>query len=655
MDPAAGMETIFGVWYGHCDRPVAMKRLTSLLCAAILGVLLAGTCLIAGPSKVGPPKARLAPDLQAALKSGQKGQVVRVVASLQRGKTGSILNAVGAMGGVVQGSYRTVDQMVIDLPIEQVGGLIEVEGLDYVTPDRVVTGVVSHLQTTTGASLGSISPLVQGDLHGRDKAPVTLAYGIGGLDGRGVGIAVIDSGIDFDHFDLRTGGRRREILTVDFTGLGNEGDPFGHGTHVAGIMAGDGSSWSAKGVDYAGIAPGAGLFDLRVLDGRGHGTISRVVAAIDWAVLNQKSRNIRVLNLSLAAPPIDSYLDDPLCRAVQSAVDAGIVVVAAAGNFGLDPDGRRVYGGIASPGISPAAITVGAADTHGTDARSDDTVAVWSSRGPTWSGRIDAETGKPVHDALAKPDLVAPGVRIVSLERPGNLIVNRFPELDVPTGDRSRNPYMVLSGTSMSAPVVSGAVALMLQADPALTPKQVKALLMYSAQVLDGADLFEQGAGLLNIEGAVRLADALQRSGAGSSGPSDLLLNGLALLHSESRIAGERVVWGEGLIWGRSWVGSLAVLDPEQEAYAQSLIWGGRRDVWGAEVQWVDGLFSDDFVAVGQGDSWYGLDSSPAAAWRAGLMPDAFFSVDASSLIWGYRRDFIGDSSLIWGLRFLDY
>jgi subtilisin family serine protease len=631
-----------------------MKRLTSLISVLFLGALLAGTGLTAGTTKAGPQKARLAPDLQAALKSGHPGQVVRVVASLRRGQTGLTLNAVEAMGGVVQGTYRNVDEVVLDLPIEQVGGLTDVEGLDYVTPDRPVSGVVSHLQTTTGASLASISPLTPADQPGRDRTPQTLTYGVGGLDGSGVGIAVVDSGIDFDHFDLRTGGRRREILTVDFTGIGNEGDPFGHGTHVAGIIAGDGSSWSANGVDYAGIAPGAGLFDLRVLDGKGHGTISRVVAAIDWAVANQRARNIRVLNLSLATPPIDSYLDDPLCRAVQRAVDAGIVVVAAAGNFGLDPDGRRVYGGITSPGISPSAITVGAVDTHGTDARSDDNVAPWSSRGPTWAGRTDAATGETVHDTLAKPDLVAPGMRIVSLERPGNLIVDRFPELDVPTGDRTRNPYMVLSGTSMSAPVVAGAVALMLQADPALTPNQVKALLMYSAQVLDGADLFEQGAGLLNIEGAVRLADALEHGGAGSRELPNPI-DALGLLVPASRIAGERVVWSEGLIWGRGRVGSLAVLDPDQDVYALSLIWGSRRDVWGADVQWVDDLFSDDLVAVAFGEAWFGLDRSPGAAWHAGLMPDAFFSVDPSSLIWGYRRSSIGDSSLIWGLRFLDY
>jgi len=604
-----------------------MKRLTS----AVLGLLL-GTCLVGAGPKGGPRKGRLSSDLKAAQACVDRDQRVQVVVNLTRGRAGRVVREVSALGGVVQATYRSLDQMSLDVPIGLLDELVRIEGVEFVAPDRPVIGVASHLQTTTGANLVQM-PVVPGKSGQRTDD----------FDGSGITIGVVDSGIDLDHFDLRDGGRRRVLLRVDFTGDTGAIDPFGHGTHVAGIIAGDGSSFSADGRDFSGIAPGSSLIDLRVLDDQGRGTLSRVIAAIDWAIVNRNALQLRVLNLSLAAPPVDSYRDDPLCRAVERAERAGIVVVAAAGNFGLDAEGRRLYGGITSPGISPSAITVGASDTRGTDARSDDAVAPWSSRGPTWAQRVNPETGETVHDGLPKPDLVAPGVRLISLERPDNLIVQTYPELHVDTRGGHRGPYMLLSGTSMSAPVVAGAAALMLQVNPGLAPKQVKALLMYSAQVLDGNDLFEQGAGLVNIEGAVRLARVLIAEESLPTGASQVL--------PENLIAGERVAWSQGLIWGRGLALGFAALDPDQEAYAQGLIWGIRRGVFSADVPWVEGTFSDGLVAVGQGDSWQGLLDGPAAAWQTDLMPDTFFTLDASGLIWGYRRWFIGDGSLIWGLR----
>jgi serine protease AprX len=210
------------------------------------------------------------------------------------------------------------------------------------------------------------------------------------LSGRGVTVAVIDSGIDTRHDALS----RRVIATQDFTG-GDGRDLFGHGTHVAALIAGR-AGRTADTSDYRGIASGAYLVNLRVLGADGSGDVSDVVAAIDWAVDHRGEYNIGVINLSLGAPVTQSYRDDPMCEAVERAVRKGVVVVAAAGNYGKTPDGKSVYGAIASPANSPFALTVGAIDTHGTPQRSDDTLAAYSSKGPT------------KYDLVIKPDLVAP-------------------------------------------------------------------------------------------------------------------------------------------------------------------------------------------------------------------------------------------------------
>src|SRR2546427_3347589 len=411
--------------------------------------------------------------------------------------------------------------------------------------------------------------------------------------------SILDSGIDPDHFDLRDDrGRRHVVLSSDFTGRGGLDDPYGHGTHIAGIVAGDGSSASAIGRDYSGIAPGASLINFKVLDENGHGYVSSVVAAIDQAISLRNYFNIKVINLSLAAPPVDSYVNDPMCKAVERATRAGIVVVTAAGNFGQDSNGNKVYGGITSPGISPSAITVGATNTRGTDVRSDDTVAPYSSRGPTLAHTTDPVTGQVAYDDLVKPDLVAPGTRLVSLERYNNLLVTYYPVLHVDTGNNvgTERRYMVLTGTSMASGVVSGAVALMMQANPSLTPNQVKAILMYSAQIMDRPDLFEQGAGMLNIEGAVRLAKSVNRFANALPAGANLTSLGALPAPTQTTVAGETFTWSQSLIWGIGMLRGEAVLTTQQTAYAQSLIWGiGRCDSWGLGVTYYDGLFSDSY------------------------------------------------------------
>ena len=202
------------------------------------------------------------------------------------------------------------------------------------------------------------------------------------------------------------------------------------------------------------MAPGANIISLKVLDAKGQGVAGDVIEAIDWAIANRTRFNIQVINMSLGGPVTQGWRDDPICQAVERAYRAGIVVVASAGNFGKAEDGRPIYGGITTPGISPFAITVGALNTKGTAFRSDDEVASYSSKGPT------------MYDRLVKPDLVAPGNKILGLAAPGSTLVREHPELVV---RREGGTRLQLSGTSMAAAVVSGAVGLILDRQAALS------------------------------------------------------------------------------------------------------------------------------------------------------------------------------------------
>ena len=583
-------------------------------------------------------QAGVAPDLQEETRKGSPGRSARLVVTLEGADPVQVAARVTELGGKVHGHFPNVGVMALELPLEAVEALAETDGVRYVAPDREVTSLASHVDVTTGANLvypGALSPT--------------------GFDGSGVTVAVIDSGINPWLIDLLDDGtnRRRVVQSVDFTAKGKIDDLFGHGSHVAGIIVGDGSSSYTLGKNYTGMAAAASLLNLRVLDEYGRGYVSNVIAAIDYAISVRTTWNVRVINLSLAAPPIDSYVNDPLCRAVGRAVQAGIVVVASAGNFGQDPYGNKIYGSITSPGISPAAMTVGAVYTRGTNARSDDVIAPFSSRGPTLSHSTNPITGTVVYDNLAKPDLVAPGARIVSLERDNNYLVTTYPAIHV-DGTKTNSRYMMLSGTSMSAGVVSGAAALMLQANPSLTPNQVKAILMYTAQIMNGPDLFEQGAGLLNVDGAVRVAAAMS-SKAATAVVGQKLVTGQGLPAPQSVIAGETVAWSQSLIWGFGALRGQAVLTTQQTAYTQSLIWGiGRLDAWGAGVTYYDGLYSSSYVAFGGNNQWNYITWDSGTPTASGLIWTR--ELYASGLIWGNRiisSDFFdcSSSSLIWGIN----
>src|SRR5205085_75268 len=272
-------------------------------------------------------------------------------------------------------------------------------------------------------------------------------------------------------------------------------------------------------------------------------------------------------------PAVDSYKNDPVCKAVRQLVNAGVVVTVAAGNNGKNSAGQKVYGSIHSPGDEPSAITVGAANTFGTNARNDDGVTTYSSRGPTRGAWTDA-AGVKHYDNLIKPDLVAPGNKLLYAEAENNLLVAQNPWLDGGVSPVDNRKMMYLNGTSMAAPCVAGAATLLLQLNPKLTPNMVKMILMYTAQPLSGYNMFEQGAGELNIEGAVRLAKLVRTDLLSTTLLGAPLLTTQTLPAQQPTVAGNTFKWSGGIILNQNYAQGTALITNYQKIYGQGVLMG---------------------------------------------------------------------------------
>jgi serine protease AprX len=429
-----------------------------------------------------------------------------------------------------------------------------------------------------------------------------------GYTGAGVGVAVIDSGITPWHDDLTVANRtgQRVAAFVDFVNSRTaKYDDWGHGTHVAGIIAGNG--YDSTG-DRAAIAPKASIIALKALDFEGKGRISNIIAALDWAIANKTRYNIRVINMSLGAGVFESYNTDPLTLAAKRAVQAGIVVVAAAGNMGKAANGQPQYGAIGAPGNAPWVLTVGASSSMGTTDRRDDTMASYSSRGPT------------MIDFAAKPDLVAPGSGTVSLSDKSSLFYTTKAAYLV-NGKKAGLgylPYLTLSGTSMAAPVVAGTVALMLEANPSLTPNAVKAMLQFTSQVYPGYNYLTQGAGFLNTLGAVRLARFFAVGEKGDDYPN-------------------MKAWSKHILWGNRRV-SGGVLTPGGTAWANNIVWGDMHAPGGQNIVWGENCdtASCDNIVWGNNIVWGESDDSDNIVWG---------NTDGDNIVWGNGDD----DNIVWG------
>lgn len=327
--------------------------------------------------------------------------------------------------------------------------ILEFPGVKKIYLDRTVTALLNTATPSTGA------PSVWSKLQRK---------------GEGVTIAVVDTGI-YPHADLGA----RIIGFKDF--IGKKRKPYddnGHGTHCAGCAAGDGTLSSGL---YRGSAPKSSVVGVKVLDQKGSGSLSNVIAGIQWCIQNKAKYNIRIISLSLGSVAELSYKEDPICQIVEHAWNSGIVVVVAAGNSG--PKSKT----ISSPGNHPSVITVGATDDRGTIDPSDDTIANFSSRGPT-------------PDGISKPDIVAPGTSIISLRSPSSYL-DRYA-----ADNRVGKNYCSMSGTSMATPLVAGICALIISTNPSITPNEVKQRIKKGAISL-GLASNAQGAGIINAEKAV--------------------------------------------------------------------------------------------------------------------------------------------------------
>jgi serine protease AprX len=526
---------------------------------------------------------------------------VKVIVQWHQGAGAAAEQSIRNAGGLAVSKFKAIHGGVYTLPASSLEHLAKNPEVKYISLDR-------PLKTNLDNSAAAVN--------------VAAAWEAG-FTGSGIGVAVIDSGINSDPNLGST--KNPVVFSYDFTdpkaaafaaaALANitgpisatslplkstpAPDQYGHGQHVAGIIAARGQAATCRNCtrQFSGMAPGVSLIDLKVLDANGEGTDSNAILAIETAIALKNVYNIRVINLSLGRPVYESYTQDPLCQAVEAAWKAGIVVVVAAGNDGRDNTyGQQGYGTINAPGNDPYVITVGAMKTEGTYDRTDDLIASYSSKGPTQV------------DHVVKPDLVAPGNLVVSLLANNSMLSQQYPQnavstsyyQTVPNKGTISNTYFTLSGTSMAAPVVSGAAADLLQANPSLTPDQVKALLMQTAYksfpqssavtdltsgitYTDYYDIFTVGAGYLDVAAALKSVNSVPATGTALSpianydpttGVVTVSLDPTSMWVNQS-LLGDRSNWGVNSIWNSS------VLQGNRCMWGISTTTSADRSMWG--------------------------------------------------------------------------
>jgi len=561
------------------DQPAEVNAGHTLMLGLLRAFLL--ITLLASLSFGGP---KLAPDLPT-----DANAMVDVIVQFKTPPTKQELKQLGPYGQMKK-VFQNINGANLQLPMSLVQALENDPNVAYISPNRTSTGMLDIVTATVNA-----------------PSAWQLA-----LDGTGVGVAVIDSGITpKDDLMMVDGVTPRIVYSESFIGISDTTDTYGHGTHVAGIVGGNGKDSTGLGFSrtYKGVAPNVNLINLRVLDQNGAGLEANVIAAIDRAIQLKNTYNIRIINLSLGHPIYESYTLDPLCQELEAAWKAGIIVVTAAGNFGRDySHGTHGYGTIVSPGNDPYVITVGATKTNGTASRLDDSVASFSSKGPT------------LVDHIVKPDLMAPGNGVVSLlASPNSTLIQTFPKTAVSTNNYETSGtysasvpnYFRLSGTSMAAPVVSGAAALLLQQQPFLTPDQVKARLMKTAwkglsKFSSGTDaismasfnseddIFTIGAGYLDIQAALANTDLVTLPALSPTAAYDPLAKTVSIVRDFSAIWGDSYLWRDSVVWGTAVFSSVtskgySVVWGDSIGAGFSVVWGdctssGFSVVWGSSV-----------------------------------------------------------------------
>ena len=504
---------------------------------------------------------------------------------------------IAALGGEVLRRFETLDMMAVRLPASSLVDLATEDTVDRLSLDDDVRSLGSERATANLPLTGSANAVYRGS---------------------SIGVAIIDTGIA-SHADLPDHVRQYSFLNgafprpviedgaiVSYADDSRE-DLYGHGTHVAGIVAGDGSDSSGE---HVGAADRAHLLGLQVLGGTGVGSTSDVIAALDWLAQYGRYFDIQVVNLSLGQGVMESVDTDPMVAAAEALWDQGMVVVVAAGNFG-----RAGNATIMSPGNSRKVITVGSLTDNGTGSDfSDDYVSTFSSRGPTQG------------DLVLKPDLVAPGNRLVAAIPREAKLRDDLPGRVVRCQAAScGDDYFEASGTSMAAPMVSAAVALMLEKDPSLTPATIKARLMRSARKI-AAPPIDAGAGVLDVEAALNETGVI-----GGEALSPLIVadgaNGGVFIEDTAVLWGSDA-WGAGYLWagGFTWASGYGRNDDDDEdddddddddddrddddddRPASSYLWTDGGGVGASGYGWTDAVMASGYgwtdVAMANGYGW---------------------------------------------------
>jgi serine protease AprX len=593
-----------------------------------------------------PPRPGGAPPgkLDSKLSRGSSDEPQDVIVTMKAGTKAGVRKRLEAQGGKVRKDHSIVNAVSARVDARALAALVSDPDVDHVSVDADIT---PHGAASTEPVISSVKQ--------------TLGLG-NWFAGSSLTVAVIDSGIapmaDF------TG---RIVGTYDFTNYQGGAlvpavDEYGHGSHVAGLVGSSGASSSGT---YAGVAAGVKLLSLRVLNKHGNGKTSDVIAALQFAVANKSRFNIRIINLSLGHPVYESALTDPLVQAVEAAVRSGIVVVVAAGNYGRNPvTGVVGYAGIASPGNAPSAITVGAASNANTVERTDDRVASYSSRGPSW------------FDGYAKPDVVAPGHGLLSDSPEGSTLATSYPAL---VYQSTGGKLMRLSGSSMATGVVSGLVAVMIEAHdyaaaqkyqssgrlkkllpytppPPLSPNAIKAMLQYSATPLRDAngvrfDALTQGAGEVDGLGAITLAYVVDTS-------VPVGMPWMAPVPASTLFGATLESWSQQIVWGTRLVSGAGLIEVKQPAWQQSVVWGaGELDnitwgtatmesdniVWGtmallSDVAWLGNILEGDNIVWGTALADWGLN----IVWGTSLLG----ILEGDNIVWGTMLE---SDNIVWG------
>ena len=432
-------------------------------CAVLLVVILLGLPGAAAPTA--RPTLLVQPQLLAQAAANPE-RAVRVIVQ-QATPEAHLDHVVARLGGTITTRLPMINGFAATLPGQALTRLALAPGLRQVSLDAPV--VQSGTPDVSPANLKSVFVKAV-------NADQVWTQTSGNFQGQGIGIAVVDSGVNPQQ-DLYTAmGTNRIVAAVQDNSDYNQTvyDNYGHGNHVAGIIAGNGSRSSGQ---YMGVAPASNIINVKVSNDDGSATASNVVKGLQWVYDNRTRYNIRVVNLSLNNGVAESYQTNPIDAACEILWFNKIVVVVSAGNQGT-------AGALYPPANDPFVITVGAADDKGTPSISDDTMTTFSAYGTT-------------SDGFAKPDLVAPGKNLVSLMANSNSRLATEHPSNVVNGS-----YFRMSGTSMAAPVVSGIAALVLQANPTLTPDQVKYRLKATARPFATVD--KAGAGYVDALAAVK-------------------------------------------------------------------------------------------------------------------------------------------------------